>query len=136
MALMLGYIRRDNSMWSDPRLALLDLQYSDIDPRRGVAAKLEQKGSLVRLFTDAQVEQAVNNPPGDTRAFFRGECIRRYPDNVAAASWDSVVFDTGADTLLRVPTLEPLKGTKDSIQSVLDASPTAQELLDSLRDPA
>lgn len=135
MSLMNGYIRRDNGSWEDPRLALLDLQYSDIDPSRGIAAKLEQKGALIRLFTDSEVESAVNNPPSDTRAFFRGECIRRYPESIAAASWDSVVFDTGGETLLRVPTLEPLKGTKDSVLSVLDASPTAKELLDSLRDP-
>jgi len=135
LSLMQGYIRRDNGSWDDPRLALLDLQYSDIDPTRGIAAKLEEKGSLIRLFTDSEVESAVNNPPSDTRAFFRGECIRRYPESIAAASWDSVVFDTGGETLLRVPTLEPLKGTKDSVLSVLDASPTAKELLDSLRDP-
>jgi proteasome accessory factor A len=133
---MQGYIRRDNGSWDDPRLALLDLQYSDIDPTRGIAAKLEEKGALIRLFTDSEVESAVNNPPSDTRAFFRGECIRRYPESIAAASWDSVVFDTGGETLLRVPTLEPLKGTKDSVLSVLEASPTAKELLDSLRDPA
>jgi proteasome accessory factor A len=135
MSLMQGYIRRDNCSWDDPRLALLDLQYSDIDPSKGIAAKLEEKGALVRIFTDAEVNFAVSNPPSDTRAFFRGECIRRYPENIAAASWDSVVFDTGGDTLLRVPTLEPLKGTKDTVLAVLDASPTAVELLDSLRDP-
>jgi proteasome accessory factor PafA2 len=135
MSLMQGYIRRDNCSWDDPRLALLDLQYSDIDPSKGIAAKLEEKGALVRIFTDAEVNFAVGNPPSDTRAFFRGECIRRYPENIAAASWDSVVFDTGGDTLLRVPTLEPLKGTKDTVLAVLDASPTAVELLDSLRDP-
>lgn len=135
LSLMQGYIRRDSSTWEDPRLALLDLQYSDIDPAKGVAAKLEQKGSLTRLFSDSQVNAAVNNPPPDTRAFFRGECIRRYPDNIAAASWDSVVFDIGGDTLMRVPTLEPLRGTRDAVLSILDSSPTAVELLDSLRDP-
>ncbi len=134
LSLMEGYIRRDDMTWSDPRLALLDLQYSDINPNRGIAAKLEQRGALRRIFTDQQIEYASTTPPSDTRAFFRGECIRRYPDNIAAASWDSVVFDTGGDTLLRVPTLEPLKGTRDSILAILDSSPSAQELLDSLRD--
>lgn len=134
LALLQGYIRRDGSEWSDPRLALIDLQYSDIDRTRGIAAKLEDKGSLARLFSDSEVNRAAVEPPHDTRAFFRGECIRRYPENVAAASWDSVVFDTGGDTLLRVPTLEPLKGTRDSVRQVLEASPTASDLLDSLRD--
>ena len=135
LALMRGYIRRDSSDWADARLSLLDLQYSDISRKRGIAARLEDSGSLKRLFTDHEVEQAVEFAPEDTRAYFRGECIRRYPDNIAAASWDSVVFDTGAETLLRVPTLEPLRGSRQATESVLNSSSTAAELLDALRDP-
>lgn len=135
LALMRGYIRRDSSDWADARLSLLDLQYSDISRKRGIAARLEDSGSLKRLFTDHEVEQAVDFAPEDTRAYFRGECIRRYPDNIAAASWDSVVFDTGAETLLRVPTLEPLRGSRQATESVLNSSSTAAELLDALRDP-
>ena len=51
-------------------------------------------------------------PPEDTRAYFRGRCLEKYPTQVAAASWDSVIFDVGRETLQRVPTLEPLRGTK------------------------
>ena len=53
-----------------------------------------------------------NEPPTDTRAYFRGRCLSQYPDSVAAASWDSVIFDIGRESLERVPTLEPLRGTK------------------------
>ena len=136
LAIMDGYIRRDQLDWTDPRLALIDLQYSDLDPKKSIAAKLERSGSLQRLFSDDEIEEAVANPPADTRAYFRGECIRRYPDSIAAASWDSVVFDTGGETLMRVPMLEPLKGTKSGIKNLLDASPTAADLLDSLREPS
>ncbi|MCF8530504.1 MAG: proteasome accessory factor PafA2 [Candidatus Nanopelagicales bacterium] len=134
LGIMRGYIRRDNLEWSDPRLALVDLQYSDVDRGKGIAAKLEDSGKLTRLFSDEQVESATRYPPPDTRAYFRGECIRRYPDNIAAASWDSVVFDTGGDTLLRVPTLEPLRGSRDAISGILEASSTASELVNSLRE--
>ena len=55
----------------------------------------------------------MENPPEDTRAYFRGRCLQQYPDAVAAASWDSVIFDIpGRDSLQRVPTLEPLRGTR------------------------
>ena len=74
-------------------------------------------------------------PPPDTRAYFRGECLRRYADSVAAASWDSVIFDVpGFDALQRVPTIEPVRGTQDHVGHLLDASPTAADLLDALRD--
>ncbi len=73
------------------------------------------------------------NPPADTRAWFRGECMRRYADHVAAASWDSVIFDVpGRDALQRVPTLEPLRGTRAAVGPLLDASPTAADLLHAL----
>jgi len=133
--LMQAYMKRDKSNWSDPRLALVDLQYSDVDPNRGIARALEVKGSLRRIFTDAEVEQAVSEPPSDTRAYFRGECVRKYPENIAAASWDSVVFDTGGDTLLRVPTLDPLRGTKHGVGEILGRSDSARDLLEALQAP-
>ena len=77
--------------------------------------------------------RAVTTPPEDTRAWFRGECMRRYPESVAAASWDSVIFDVpGQDALQRVPTLEPLRGTRAHVGDLLDASPTVVALLDAL----
>jgi hypothetical protein len=39
------------------------------------------------------VARAIEYPPEDTRAYFRGRCLRKYPDAVATASWDSVIFD-------------------------------------------
>ena len=131
--LMQGYRNRDSLDWDSPRLALIDLQYSDIDPTRGIALSLMSRGSLRTLFTADQINTAVDQPPTDTRAYFRGECVRRYPQNVAAASWDSVVFDVGADALIRIPTLEPLRGNRDSVKGLLDQSETAASLLDSLR---
>jgi proteasome accessory factor A len=80
------------------------------------------------------VTQAREFAPTDTRAYFRGECLRRYGDAVAAASWDSVIFDIpGQDALQRVPTLEPVRGTRDHVGSLLDASSTAEDLLEALR---
>ena len=55
----------------------------------------------------------MHAPPEDTRAYFRGRCLAKYADAVAAASWDSVIFDLpGRESLQRVPTLEPLRGTQ------------------------
>ena len=131
--LMQDYRNRDSLDWDSPRLGLIDLQYSDIDPDRGIALKLMSRGSLRTIFTADQINTAVDQPPSDTRAYFRGECVRRYPQNVAAASWDSVVFDTGGDALMRIPTLEPLRGNRDSVKGLLDQSETAADLLNSLR---
>ena len=125
-----GYRRRDGLDWSDARLQLVDLQYSDMTAGKGLARKLEARGSLVRLTTDARVNAAVTDPPVDTRAWFRGECLRRYPESIAAASWDSVVFDVaGRRSLQRVPTLDPLRGTRAHVGELLDRCTSADELL-------
>jgi len=135
LSLMEGYQRRDKLGWESPRLQLVDLQYSDIRPERGLAHLLEARGSLRRLTTDEAVEGAVSLPPEDTRAYFRGECMRRFTDSIAAASWDSVIFDIeGHDSLQRVPTSEPLKGTRAHVGHLLDEAQSAEDLIRLLRD--
>ncbi len=134
LQLLNGYRRRDGLSWTDPRLQLVDLQYSDLTEGKGLARKLERRGSLQRLTTDEQIQRAVTDPPPDTRAWFRGECLRRYPESIAAASWDSVVFDVqGQPSLQRVPTLDPLRGTRDHVSALLNDCPTAKDLLIALR---
>lgn len=134
LALLDGYRRRDGLEYGDPRLDLVDLQYSDVNATRGLWARLESRGRLRRLTTDEQVDHAMLNPPESTRAYFRGECLRRYPMHVTAASWDSVIFDLpGRSALQRVPTLDPLRGTKAHVEDLLDASPTALDLISALQ---
>ncbi|CAA9254843.1 MAG: Pup ligase PafA' paralog, possible component of postulated heterodimer PafA-PafA', partial [uncultured Arthrobacter sp.] len=132
LRLLEGYRTRDGLAWGDSRLHLVDLQYSDIRPDKGLYNRLVARGSMQRLLTDDEVARAMVNPPGDTRAFFRGECLRRYPAQVAAASWDSVVFDLGRENLVRIPTMEPLRGTREHVGALFEASATAQELVDTI----
>jgi proteasome accessory factor A len=69
-------------------------------------------------------------PPEDTRAYFRGRCLEKYASEIAAASWDSVIFDVpGHASLQRVPMLEPLRGTRATVGALLDRSPDATTLL-------
>ncbi len=131
--LLEAYRQRDGLDWDDPKLALIALQYHDVRRDRGLYYKLADAGKIERLVPDAEVEQAVGSPPEDTRAFFRGSCISRFPDAITAASWDSIIFDTGRDALQRVPMREPLRGTKESVGSLLEAAPDAAALVDALQ---
>ncbi|MFE1170131.1 depupylase/deamidase Dop [Nocardiopsis sp. NPDC058789] len=125
-----GYRSRDGLDWSHPRLHLVDLQYSDVREDKGIYNRLAARGRMRRLVDEAAVARAVTAPPEDTRAYFRGRCLAKYADEVAAASWDSVIFDLpGYDSLQRVPTLEPRRGTKEHVGGLLDASATAADLL-------
>ncbi len=87
---------------------------------------------MKRLVSEEEVLAAIKSPPEDTRAYFRGRCLERYPQSVAAASWDSVIFDLGRESLVRIPTLEPLRGTKAHVGALLEAAETAEQLVDAL----
>ncbi len=130
-----GYRERDGLDWSDSRLALVDLQYSDIRPGKGLYNRLVGRGAMQTLLAPETVRAAVTEPPEDTRAYFRGECLRRYGNAVAAASWDSVIFDVGRESLVRVPTLEPLRGSRAHVGALLDRCATAVDLLEELLGP-
>ena len=133
LELLEGYRTRDGLAWNHPRLQLVDLQYSDVRPERGLYNRLAARGRMTRLVTEEDVLAAVENPPEDTRAYFRGRCLQQYPEAVAAASWDSVIFDLpGRDSLQRVPTLEPLRGTRAHVGDLLDRSRTAADLVAAL----
>jgi Pup amidohydrolase len=128
-----GYRARDGLGWGHPRLQLVDLQYSDVRPDKGLYNRLAARGRINRLVSEPAVMRAMDQPPSDTRAYFRGRCLRQYPDAVAAASWDSVIFDIpGRESLQRVPTLEPLRGTRAHVGDLLDRCETAGELVAAL----
>jgi proteasome accessory factor A len=133
LELLEGYRSRDNLDWEEARLHLVDLQYSDVRPAKGLYQRLAARGRFDRIVTDEEILAAVDLPPEDTRAYFRGRCLRQYADSVAAASWDSVIFDIpGRESLQRVPTLEPLRGTKAHVGGLLDRCKTAADLVAAL----
>jgi proteasome accessory factor A len=126
------YMSRKNLGWNDSQVQMLDLQYHDLRPDRGLYHLLERRGEVDRIVSDEEIVQAVEVPPDDTRAYFRGECIRRYPDAVFGVNWDSISFNVGEDPIKRILMNEPLKGTRAHVKDLLDASPTVAELVRNL----
>jgi Pup amidohydrolase len=123
-----GYAERHGVPPGSPRLKAIDLQYHDLRPDKGLASR----AGLETLIEQADVESAISEPPTSTRAYFRGRCLAKYPDEIVAANWDSIVFDIGREPLRRVPMMEPLRGTADHVARLIDESDTAVELLERL----
>jgi proteasome accessory factor A len=133
LKLLESYRDRDGLAWDDAKLHLIDLQYSDIRPEKGLYHRLVKAGRIERLLDDESVDAAKHEPPTDTRAYFRGRCLEKYAANVAAASWDSVIFDLpGRESLQRVPTIDPLRGSKAHVGELLDRCETATDLFAAL----
>jgi Pup amidohydrolase len=130
LRLLEGYRDRENLTWSSPKLGLVDLQYSDVRPEKGLYHRLVARGSMKTLLDDEETRRAMVEPPEDTRAYFRGQCLARYASEVVAASWDSVIFDVGRESLVRVPMMEPERGTKKHVGALFDKCDTAKDLLE------
>lgn len=133
LALLERYRERDSLDWDHAKLHLVDLQYHDIRLHKGLYHQLVRSGRMDRLFTDQQIAAAVTEPPRDTRAYFRGMCLKKFSQDIAAASWDSVIFDLpGHNSLQRIPTMEPLRGTAEHVGGLFETSSTAAELFSAI----
>ena len=132
-ALIEGFMERKGVDWGSPQVQMLDLQYHDLRPDKGLYYVLERQGRVKRVVTDEEIERAVLYPPEDTRAYFRGGCLRRYGAQVFGVNWDSISFGIGDEPIKRVMMVEPLKGSKQHVEELFNSSPTAAELVRNLR---
>jgi proteasome accessory factor A len=129
LQLLEAYRERDQLAWTSDRLKAIDLQYHDVRRDKGLYHRLAARGRVEQLVTEDEVQAAIGTPPTDTRAWFRGEVLRRFPDEVVAAGWDALIIDVGKEALQRLPMMEPGRGTREHVGALLDEVGSAAELL-------
>jgi Pup amidohydrolase len=123
-----AYKSRHDCGFDDHRVQVLDFQYHDLRPEKSLFSRLDME----TIADPSAIDSAVTDPPLSTRAYFRGECLKRFAGQISAANWDSVVFDLGDDPLRRVPMMEPLRGTAAHVATLFERSDSAAELLEQL----
>jgi len=131
--MMESYMERKGCGWDDPRVRLMDLQYHDIRPDKGLYYTLERGHMVERVVQDVEVTRAEFTPPSGTRAFFRGRCVGKFSKSIYGASWTSVLFDVGNTTIKKVPLMDPLRGTEALTGDLLEQSDSAEVLLEKLK---
>jgi proteasome accessory factor A len=124
-----SYMDRKSCGWDDSRVRLMDFQYHDVRPDRGLYYTLERSHMIERVVLDHEIARAEFTPPVGTRAYFRGQCVKKYPNAVYGASWTSVLFDIGQNKIKRIPLMEPLRGTESLTGELLAQAETAAALL-------
>jgi proteasome accessory factor A len=72
-----AYRERHGLPLGHPKVALLDLQYHDVNRSRGLYYRMEARDRVDRLVEDSAITEAMTRPPQTTRARLRGEFIRR-----------------------------------------------------------
>jgi len=127
--LITNYLEKHNCGWDDPRIAMLDLQYHDIRPHKSLYYLLQRQNQVERLLSDDEIRHAMTNPPCDTRAYFRGQCLKKYRSQIFGVSWGAISFDIGEPAIKRILMPEPAKGSQKYVQELLEKSETVEELL-------
>jgi proteasome accessory factor A len=130
--LITSYMGRKGIGFDDQRISMLDLQYHDLRVDKGLYYRLEREGYVDRILTDAEIQDAMQNPPTDTRAYFRGTCLRKFPNHIYGASWSSILLDTGEATVKKIPMSEPARGTRKLVGEILERSDSVADLLERL----
>jgi proteasome accessory factor A len=123
--LIQAFAQRHQLADGEPRLKAIDLQYHALDARRSIA----NKAGLMEMVSTEAIRNAVTHPPHDTRAYFRGRVLQKWPNTVVSANWDSMVFDLPNRPLVRIEMNEPLRGTRRLTETLIDSSNTVEELL-------
>ncbi len=123
-----GFQSRYNLAPRDAKLRAIDLQYHDVRRDKSLA----QRVGLREMSTEDQVRHAVQHAPESTRAYFRGECVTRFPDDIVSANWDSIVFDVGHGPLQRIPMMDPTRGTRELAGPLFEQNLTAFALVAAL----
>lgn len=130
LALIEGYRKRGLD-WDDPRLAVVDIQYTDIDPARSLYHALVKRGRMRTLVDPADIEQAAQYAPSDTRAWLRGYVVTHFSDHILSANWDSLIvehpYDGHPATKIRMD--EPLGMTKQAVLGAEDSTVSLDELI-------
>jgi proteasome accessory factor A len=135
LALINRYQEKDGLTLNDDVIKSIDFKYSEITSDEGIAQVLRRSNFLKTYVDSSEVNKAISEPPTDTRAWFRGQATSKFSKSVAAASWDSLIFDIDKnEPLFRISTTDPLKGTKALTGEMVIQADTALDLVNSIRE--
>jgi len=116
-----AYRARHSLGLGSPRVALLDLQYHDVSQRRGIFYRLQRRGLLERVVTDAAITEAMDVPPATTRARLRGEFIRRAKERRRDFTVDWVHLKLNDQTQRTVLLKDPFRAHDERVERLIES---------------
>ncbi|HVN50802.1 MAG TPA: Pup--protein ligase [Acidimicrobiales bacterium] len=113
------YRERDDLPLSHPRVALLDLQYHDVNRERSIFYKMQSRGLVERMCDDADIDEAIDVPPQTTRARLRGEFIRRAKERKRDYTVDWVHLKLNDQAQRTVLCKDPFKSRDERVEKLI-----------------
>lgn len=114
------YERKQQIGLSDPKMAMLDLAYHDINRDKGIFYLLENKGEALRVTTDQEVSLAKTTPPQTTRAKLRGDFIAKAQEKRRDFTVDWVHLKLNDQTQRTVLCKDPFKSVDERVERLLE----------------
>jgi proteasome accessory factor A len=114
------YRARHDLALSSPRVSLLDLQYHDVDRKRGLYYRLQHHDELDRICADADIVTAISTPPQTTRARLRGEFVRRAKERRRDFTVDWVHLKLNDQAQRTVLLKDPFKSKDDRVEKLIE----------------
>ena len=113
------YRERNQVPLNHPKVALMDLQYHDVNRERGLYYKLQDRGLVERICDDAAIDKAIDEPPQTTRARLRGEFIRRAKERRRDFTVDWVHLKLNDQAQRTVLCKDPFKARDDRVEKLI-----------------
>jgi len=113
------YREREGLPLTHPKLALLDLQYHDINRERGLFYRMQARGMVERTCDDADIDEAVDKPPQTTRARLRGEFIARAKERRRDFTVDWVHLKLNDQAQRTVLCKDPFRSTDERVERLI-----------------
>ena len=105
-----------------PKVALMDLQYHDVNRERGLFYRMQERGLIDRVVTDAEIDLAGPGglqPPQTTRARLRGEFIRKAKERKRDYTVDWVHLKLNDQAQRTVLCKDPFKAKDERVERLI-----------------
>jgi proteasome accessory factor A len=113
------YRERHDLPLSHPQVALVDLQYHDVNRDRGLYYRMQARGLVDRVCTDEEIDRAVDEPPQTTRARLRGEFIRKAKERKRDYTVDWVHLKLNDQAQRTVLCKDPFKAHDERVEKLI-----------------
>jgi proteasome accessory factor A len=114
-----AYSARHDVPLTHPEVALMDLQYHDVNRDRGLFYLMQRRGLVDRVCDDDDIDTAVETPPQTTRARLRGEFIRRAKERRRDYTVDWVHLKLNDQAQRTVLCKDPFKARDERVEKLI-----------------